>query len=77
MIEDLEGREPQDFEPIHILNLEVKDNAEEAEVGAIIALELCQLLQKNAKQLEDEIPKIVDQVEGKYGRGIMNKTCYL
>mmetsp|Transcript_4751 Transcript_4751/g.5989 ORF Transcript_4751/g.5989 Transcript_4751/m.5989 type:complete len:262 (-) Transcript_4751:963-1748(-) len=62
LIEDLEGREPQEFEPIHVLNLEVKDNADEAAIAGQICLELCKLLQKYAKNLEDKLPVAVEEI---------------
>mmetsp|Transcript_10872 Transcript_10872/g.13135 ORF Transcript_10872/g.13135 Transcript_10872/m.13135 type:complete len:275 (+) Transcript_10872:208-1032(+) len=77
LIEDLEGREPEEFEPIHVLNLEVKDNAAEAAIGAQICLELCNELQKKSKSLEEELPKIVSVITKKYKREIMSKTCYI
>ena len=77
LVEDLEGREPQKFEPIHVLNLEVKDTPEEAEIGARIALELCEDLQKHSSNLEQALPEVVQEIEERYGRDILSRTCYL
>ena len=77
LIEDLEGREPKNFEPVHVLNLEVKDTPEEAEIGARVALELCEALQEKHDRLEESIAEVVRDIEDRYGRDIISKTCYI
>ncbi|KAJ8429455.1 hypothetical protein Cgig2_015307 [Carnegiea gigantea] len=42
VIEDLHNRDPVLMKPVLIINLEVKDNHDEAAVGARLTLELCQ-----------------------------------
>ena len=41
LVDDLQGREPVDFDPVHVINLDIKDNQEEALAGGKLVLELC------------------------------------
>ena len=51
VIDDLQTREPtEDFEPIHVVCLDTKDNPHEAKIQGRIALELCWLLELKAKE---------------------------
>jgi len=51
VVEDLQSREPtEDFNPIHIICLDTKDNPHEAKIQGRIALELCWLLEKIAQR---------------------------
>jgi len=53
VVDDLQTREPtEDFEPIHVICLDTKDNPQEAKIQGRIALELCWLLESKAKQPE-------------------------
>ena len=79
LVENLESRRILNFDPIYVMNLDVTDNADEAEVGAKLALELCQRLEKLAKEgvFEEEVFEVVNEVEQKYNRAILCKICYL
>ena len=41
---DLENREKLYVEPVHIINIDVQDNHEEATIGAIMICDLCTLV---------------------------------
>lgn len=60
VVEDLQTREPtENFEPIHVICLDTKDNPHEARIQGRIALELCWLLEA-ADDLVLEAPEIVE-----------------
>ena len=42
LVTDLYNREPILMKPVAVINLEVKDNHEEAAIGGRLTLELCQ-----------------------------------
>lgn len=42
LVTDLYNREPVLMKPVAVINLEVKDNHEEAAIGGRLTLELCQ-----------------------------------
>lgn len=41
-ISDLNSREQETFQPVHVINVDVQDNHEEATLGAFVICELCQ-----------------------------------
>lgn len=41
LVSDLESREKEDMEPVHVINLDVVDNHEDATIGAFIVCDLC------------------------------------
>lgn len=93
VVEDLQTREPtEDFEPLHVLCLDTKDNPQEAKIQARIALELCWILEKTVEKTDDiggrgknilvkEMPVIVDafQRERMFHTPIkvLYQLCYL
>ena len=44
VLEDLQLRSPDDFKPIHVICLDIKDTPEHAKIGGALALSLCQKL---------------------------------
>ena len=44
VISGLEDREQDSFEPVHVCNLEIKDNHESATVGALHIVSLCEMV---------------------------------
>jgi|UniRef100_A0A7S3VG83 RNA polymerase II subunit A C-terminal domain phosphatase SSU72 len=52
VVEDLQTREPtEEFQPIHVICLDTKDNPQQAKIQGRIALELCWLLEKTAEKI--------------------------
>lgn len=61
VVEDLQTREPtEDFQPIHVICLDTKDNPHEAQLQGQVALELCWMLETAADDLVNKAPEIVD-----------------
>jgi len=87
VVEDLQTREPTvEFEPIHVICLDTKDNPHEAKIQGRIALELCWLLEKTAlnvgrEGLVIEIPEILDAFQNERMRHtpikVLHQLCYL
>uniref|UniRef100_A0A8B9LDH4 RNA polymerase II subunit A C-terminal domain phosphatase SSU72 n=1 Tax=Astyanax mexicanus TaxID=7994 RepID=A0A8B9LDH4_ASTMX len=42
VLEDLNSREQETFQPVHVINVDIQDNHEEATLGAFLICELCQ-----------------------------------
>mmetsp|Transcript_72475 Transcript_72475/g.109341 ORF Transcript_72475/g.109341 Transcript_72475/m.109341 type:complete len:232 (-) Transcript_72475:1440-2135(-) len=64
VIEDLQIREPtENFEPIHVICLDTKDNPHEAQLQGRVALELCWRLEAAGDSLTDDAAEIVDSFE--------------
>ncbi|CAL9131543.1 unnamed protein product [Musa textilis] len=70
VIEDLNNREQKMIRSVLIINLEVKDNHEEAATGAKLALDLCQDIE-SADCWEDAIDDIVVAFERQQKRKLL------
>lgn len=72
---DLLGRKQSDLEPILIINLDVKDNHEEAATAAPQALELCRMVE-DSSDWEGEVDAILDSFEQRNGRRPLYTVCW-
>ncbi|XP_062203106.1 uncharacterized protein LOC133905356 [Phragmites australis] len=67
VVEDMNSREPKLIKSVVIINMDVKDNHEEAVVGAKLALELCQKLQ-GVGDWEEIIDDLISTFEKQHKR---------
>ncbi|KAL2924079.1 RNA polymerase II subunit A C-terminal domain phosphatase SSU72 [Bienertia sinuspersici] len=58
------------MKPVLIINLDVKDNHEEAAIGGRLTLDLCQEIEET-ESWEDSIDEIISGFEKQYGRKII------
>ncbi len=91
VVEDLQTREPtEEFDAIHVICLDTKDNPHEAKKQGRIALELCWLLEKTAQRLGSrnykeglvlEVPEILDAFQEERMQHtpikVLHQLCYL
>ncbi|KAJ8771917.1 hypothetical protein K2173_027094 [Erythroxylum novogranatense] len=75
VVEDLHSRDHILMKPVLVINLEVKDNHEEAAIGARIALDLCQEIEA-VESWEDSIDNIVAAFEAKYPRRLLYSLSF-
>ncbi|KAF5734589.1 putative Protein SSU72 [Tripterygium wilfordii] len=75
VIEDLFNRDQALMKSVLIINLEVKDNHEEATIGARLALELCQEVEA-AESWEDSIDEIVINFENNHRRKVLYNISF-
>ncbi|XP_010104762.2 RNA polymerase II subunit A C-terminal domain phosphatase SSU72 [Morus notabilis] len=75
VIEDLNTREHVLMKSVLIINLEVKDNHEEAAVGARLALELCQEIEAT-ESWEDSIDDILTAFEKQHRRKLLYSVSF-
>jgi RNA polymerase II subunit A C-terminal domain phosphatase SSU72 len=61
--EDCSNRDGVDYENLHVINIDTKDNPEAAAISAELALELCQRLDKMEELDEDEVPDLISAFE--------------
>ncbi len=61
--------------PVHVVNMDVVDNPEDATIGAFL---LCELVKSMAASpdLDDDIEDIIRECEEKSGRSIMHNICF-
>lgn len=80
LMENLACREPEDVDepkPMHVVNLEVTDNTEEASIGAQVALDFCLRVNEARANLDEALPRIVEEVQAKYKRSLMHMTVFV
>ncbi|XP_039736343.1 RNA polymerase II subunit A C-terminal domain phosphatase SSU72-like [Pteropus medius] len=75
VVEDLNAREQETFQLVHVINVDIPDNEEEATLGAFVICKLCQCLQKSL-DLDDEISELLQEFEEKSGRTFLHTVCF-
>ncbi|XP_072021393.1 RNA polymerase II subunit A C-terminal domain phosphatase SSU72-like [Amphiura filiformis] len=75
VLEDFNNREQDSQTPVHVINIEIQDNHDEATLGAFLIYELCQLLE-NAQDLEDDLDDLLQEFEPRAERDILHSVCF-
>ncbi|GMI90391.1 hypothetical protein like AT1G73820 [Hibiscus trionum] len=75
VLEDLHNRDQVLLKSVLVINLEVKDNHEEAAVGARLALDLCEQIEA-VESWEDSIDDIMISFENKHRRKLMYSISF-
>ncbi|EDO39582.1 predicted protein [Nematostella vectensis] len=75
VIEHLEGLDAQSYKPVHVVNIDILDNHEEATLGAFLICEICEAIEK-LTDVEDEINDVVAKFEDKYKRNILHSVAF-
>ncbi|KAJ6868401.1 RNA polymerase II subunit A C-terminal domain phosphatase SSU72 isoform X2 [Populus alba x Populus x berolinensis] len=75
VLEDLHNRDHVLFKSVLVINLEVKDNHEEAAVGGQLTLELCQKIEA-VESWEDSIDEIITAFEAKHRRKLVYSISF-
>lgn len=75
VVEDLHNREQALLKPVLIINLEVKDNHEEAATGARLTLDLCEELEAT-QSWADNIDEIVSAFERRHHRKLLYSVSF-
>ncbi|KAK1628489.1 hypothetical protein QYE76_002804 [Lolium multiflorum] len=76
VVEDMNNREPRLFKSVLIINMDVKDNHEEASVGAKLALDLCQKLEGVHDDWEEIIDDLIAAFEKQHKRKLTYYTSF-
>uniref|UniRef100_A0A4X2KU44 RNA polymerase II subunit A C-terminal domain phosphatase SSU72 n=1 Tax=Vombatus ursinus TaxID=29139 RepID=A0A4X2KU44_VOMUR len=75
VIEDLNSREQETFQPVHVINVDILDNEEEATLGAFLICELCECIQQ-IDDMEDEIDELLQEFEEQSNRTFLHTVCF-
>ncbi|KAK6634982.1 RNA polymerase II subunit A C-terminal domain phosphatase [Polyplax serrata] len=75
VIEALEGRPSVENSPVHIINIDIQDNHEEATIGAFL---LCELVTKMSQSddLDNDIDELLHDFEAKCDRAILHCVMF-
>ncbi|CAG0888991.1 unnamed protein product [Darwinula stevensoni] len=71
VIETLESREKEGSSPVHVINIEIQDNHEEATLGAFLICELVTLM-ASSEDLDNDIDELLQEFEHKCKRSILH-----
>lgn len=74
IIEDLESRDKEGH-PVHVINIDIQDNHEEATIGAFIICDLVSTL-ADCEDFDNEIDEIVQEFEHKANRTILHTVAF-
>lgn len=75
VIEDMSKREAVTYTPVHIINIEIADNHEEATLGALQIADLCEFLDE-LDDLEHNLDEILQAFEQKIDRHILHTVAF-
>ncbi|XP_065842496.1 RNA polymerase II subunit A C-terminal domain phosphatase SSU72-like [Oscarella lobularis] len=75
VVESLECRGSPVGQPVHIVNLDIQDNHEDATLGAFLICDLCQLL-KEKDDLESEMDQAISEFESKSDRPVLHTVAF-
>lgn len=75
VIEYLNSRVAQSCSPVHVVNLDIQDNHEEATLGAFLICEMCQAIE-GLDDLENEIDLVIPKLEKKWSRNLLHSVAF-
>uniref|UniRef100_A0A7E4VD02 RNA polymerase II subunit A C-terminal domain phosphatase SSU72 n=1 Tax=Panagrellus redivivus TaxID=6233 RepID=A0A7E4VD02_PANRE len=76
VLDFLENRVSQTSERVHVINIDVVDNPQDATVGAVLVANLCQKLEESA-DVDAEMDDILTEFESKnQNRNLINTVCF-
>lgn len=75
VIEFLEEREPRLNTPVHLINIDIQDNHEEATIGAFLMCDLVTTVSES-DDLDNDIDEILHELESKSQRQILHCVLF-
>ncbi|XP_060038991.1 RNA polymerase II subunit A C-terminal domain phosphatase SSU72-like [Erinaceus europaeus] len=75
VLEDLNSREQETYQPVHVINVDIPDNLEEATLGAFLICKLCQYIQY-MDDMDSELDELLLEFEEKSGRPFLHTVCF-
>jgi RNA polymerase II subunit A C-terminal domain phosphatase SSU72 len=74
--EDIESRGPSTYTPVHLVNINIQDNLDEATFGSFLFCELCEMLSQ-AEDLDNEFELILQEFEIKHSsKAILHSVLF-
>ena len=61
--------------PVHVINVDIVDNPEDATIGAFMFCELMQMLE-NSEDIDDEVDEILLDFEAKHRRSVLHNVSF-
>lgn len=68
-------RSPMDYTTVHIINIDVQDNHEEATIGALLISKMAQSL-ANSQDLDNDIDELLQEFETSINRPLLHTIAF-
>ncbi|XP_057309534.1 RNA polymerase II subunit A C-terminal domain phosphatase SSU72-like isoform X2 [Hydractinia symbiolongicarpus] len=75
VLEEFSRRDPESHTPVHVINIDIQDNHEEATIGAFLICDMCEKLER-LEDLDDDIVDVLQQFEKKAKRHILHNVSF-
>ncbi|XP_045471092.1 RNA polymerase II subunit A C-terminal domain phosphatase SSU72 [Harmonia axyridis] len=75
VLEYMESQTPTDNSIVHVINIDIQDNLEEATIGAFLISDMCMMLAK-ADDLDNDIEEVLQNFEEKCERPILHSIVF-
>ncbi|EFA03763.1 RNA polymerase II subunit A C-terminal domain phosphatase SSU72 [Tribolium castaneum] len=75
VVEYMESKTPVDNSIVHVINIDIQDNLEEATIGAFLISDMCLMLAK-AEDLDNDIEEVLHNFEEKCQRPILHSIVF-
>ncbi|XP_078492532.1 RNA polymerase II subunit A C-terminal domain phosphatase SSU72 [Ciona intestinalis] len=75
IMEDFNTRESETMEAVHVINLDIQDNHEEATIGAFVVCELSKKLE-GSDDLDNDIDELLQDFEERSKRRIIHSVHF-
>ncbi|CAL1277882.1 unnamed protein product [Larinioides sclopetarius] len=75
VVEELASRSPKEISPVHIINIDVQDNHEEATIGAFLVCEMATMMAES-EDLDNDIDELLQEFEAKAQRPILHTVQF-
>ncbi|KAH3823224.1 RNA polymerase II subunit A C-terminal domain phosphatase SSU72-like [Dreissena polymorpha] len=76
IVEELESRERSENHPVHVINIDIQDNHEEATIGAFLIKNLITQLSE-CEDIDNEIDEIIQEFEHESNRNILHTLQFM
>ncbi|XP_018568905.1 RNA polymerase II subunit A C-terminal domain phosphatase SSU72 [Anoplophora glabripennis] len=75
VLEFMESKTPTDNSIVHVINIDIQDNLEEAVIGAFLISDMCLMMAK-AEDLDNDIEEVLHNFEEKCQRSILHSIVF-
>ncbi|XP_036604048.1 RNA polymerase II subunit A C-terminal domain phosphatase SSU72-like [Trichosurus vulpecula] len=75
VVENLNSRDQVTFQPVHVINVDIRDNEEEAILGAFLICDICQCIQQT-KDMDNDISELLQEFEERRNKTFLHTVCF-
>lgn len=75
VVEEMYSREQETCQPVHVINIDIKDNPEDATLGAFLICEMCQCF-LYTDDMENDMDLLLQDFERRKGRSFLHTVCF-